>query len=136
MNQAAISHLPELLRSMQAHLEDGVYVYVSLPLGSDLSQLTYLAMFREHEGITLIMPEQSAIELGVDILFRCAWISLSVHSDLAAIGFTAAFSSALGAQGISCNVVAAAFHDHVFVPYDQAQQALLCLQALSTQASD
>jgi hypothetical protein len=68
-------------------------------------------------------------------LFRCAWISLSVHSDLAAIGFTAAFSSALGAEGISCNVVAAAYHDHVFVPYEQAQQALLCLQALSTHAS-
>ena len=136
MNQTAISHLPQLLRSMQAQLEDGVYVYVCLPHGSDLSHVSYLAMFREHEGITLIMPEQTAIALGFDILFRCAWISLSVHSDLEAVGFTAAFSSALGAKGISCNVVAAAYHDHVFVPYEKAQQAMDCLQSLSNQALD
>lgn len=134
MNMQAISNLPQLLSSMQAVLEDGVYVYVSLPHDTELGQLPYLGLFREHEGITLILPEAIALAQGFDILFRCAWISLSVHSDLEAVGFTAAFSSALGDQGISCNVVAAAFHDHVFVPYDKAQQALACLQALSAQS--
>lgn len=135
MNTQAISNLPQLLSSMQAVLEDGVYVYVSLPHDTDLKQLPYLGLFREREGITLILPEATALAHGFDILFRCAWISLSVHSDLEAVGFTAAFSTTLGDQGISCNVVAAAFHDHVFVPYDKAQQALACLQALSAQPS-
>lgn len=135
MNSVAISHLPQLLSSMKAVLEDGVYAYVCLPHGADIHQLPYLATFREHEGITLILPEAVAREHGFEVLFRCAWIHLSVHSDLEAVGFTAAFSSALGEQGISCNVVAAAYHDHVFVPYEKAQQALACLHALSSQAS-
>lgn len=135
MNSAAISNLPQLLSSMRAVLEDGVYAYVSLPHGSDIQQLPYLAVFREHEGLSVILPEAIALDAGFTILFRCAWISLSVHSDLEAVGFTAAFSSALGEQGISCNVVAAAYHDHVFVPYEKADQALVCLKALSAQTS-
>jgi hypothetical protein len=53
-----------------------------------------------------------------------------VQSDLSAVGLTAAFSSALADAGISCNVVAGVFHDHLFVPVDQATQAMLTLQAL------
>lgn len=136
MSKNAISHLPQLLSSMKAFMEDGVYAYVSVPHNTDTRVLPYLGLFREHEGITLILSEAVAIEHGFEVLFRCAWISLSVHSDLEAVGFTAAFSSALGAQGISCNVVAAAYHDHVFVPYEKAQQALACLHALSAQASN
>ncbi|MBC3882875.1 ACT domain-containing protein [Undibacterium sp. LX40W] len=134
MQNQAISNLSQLLRSMQAVLEDGVYVYVSVPHNVDTRSLPHLGLFREHEGITLILPEAIAVAHGFEVLFRCAWISLSVHSDLEAVGFTAAFSSALGAQGISCNVIAAAYHDHVFVPYDKAEQALACLQALSAQS--
>ena len=45
----------------------------------------------------------------LSVLFRAAWISLTVHSDLEAVGLTAAFSTALGQAGVSCNVVAGAF---------------------------
>jgi hypothetical protein len=65
--------------------------------------------------------------------FTTLW-TLSVHSDLEAVGFTAAFSSALGRAGIGCNVVAGAFHDHIFVPEQQAQQALAVLRALQQDA--
>ncbi|MDO4640652.1 MAG: ACT domain-containing protein [Neisseria sp.] len=36
----------------------------------------------------------------------------------------------LGQAGISCNVVAGNYHDHIFVPYEQAAQAMQVLQGL------
>jgi len=47
--------------------------------------------------------------------FVASWITLTVHSSLEAIGLTAAFSAALSQEGIICNVVAAFYHDHIFV---------------------
>ena len=53
-------------------------------------------------------------------------------SDLQAVGLTAAFASALGDAGISCNVVAGLHHDHIFVPVAQATQAVDVLLALQS----
>ena len=58
-----------------------------------------------------------------------------MHSDLAAVGLTAAFSQALAQAGIGCNVVAGAVHDHIFVPVAQANDAMAVLQALQQRAS-
>lgn len=57
-------------------------------------------------------------------------------SDLAAIGLTAAFARALGDAGISCNVVAAAHHDHMFVPVERADAAIAALRALQRDGGD
>jgi hypothetical protein len=51
------------------------------------------------------------------------------------VGLTAAFSTALGQAGISCNVVAGIHHDHVFVPVEQAQMAMDVLDALQRSAA-
>jgi hypothetical protein len=63
-------------------------------------------------------------------VFRAAWITLTVHSDLQAVGLTAAFAGVLGRAGIGCNVVAGAYHDHIFVPLELAQSAMTALKAL------
>ncbi len=60
-----------------------------------------------------------------------ARISLTVHSDLAAVGLTAAFATALGRQGISCNVIAGFHHDHLFVQWDRREDAMAALRELS-----
>jgi uncharacterized protein len=62
-----------------------------------------------------------------------AWarISLTVHSDLAAVGLTAAFAAALAAEGISCNVIAGVHHDHLFVQWDRRDDAMAALLGLS-----
>ncbi len=78
----------------------------------------------------MVVEEAYATRAGLQALFPCAWITLSVHSDLQAVGLTAAFASALGKAGISCNVVAGAYHDHIFVPAEQAQRAMDALWAL------
>lgn len=128
---APISDLAVLLRSLEPQLHDGTYVYASLPPGAPLpAGLDALATFREAEGLTVVAEEGAALAAGLTPLFRAAWITLTVHSDLAAIGLTAAFARALGDAGVSCNVVAAAQHDHVFVPVERADDAIAALRAL------
>lgn len=129
-----IADLATLLRSMEPQLHPGVFVYASLPEGTDLSSISVVATFREVEGLTVITSEPEAIRANLPILFRAAWITLKVHSDLEAVGLTAAFADTLGKAGISCNVVAAAYHDHIFVPVDSAQAALDALQSLQEQS--
>jgi hypothetical protein len=120
--------LVQLLRTMEPELHEGVYVFASVPHGTQ--GLDPLATFREAEGLTVVVEEAAAAKLGLKVLFRAAWLTLKVHSDLQAVGFTAAFAKALGEAGISCNVFAGAHHDHVFVPAEGAQEALEALRAL------
>lgn len=127
----ATADLKELLTHMQPELNPGRYAFVAVPIGVTLDPRQIVASVREPEGLSAILPEQAALDLGLPIAFTAAWITLTVHSDLAAIGLTAAFSGALGQAGISCNVVAGVHHDHLFVPIDQAQQAMEALRALS-----
>jgi uncharacterized protein len=120
---------------MQPELNEGRYVFSSVPAGTDIVHLEPVATFREREGLTIIIDEPTALREGLPILFVSAWITLTVHSDLQAVGLTAAVAEALTKAGISCNVVAAAFHDHIFVPAARAADALEQLTALQQQAS-
>ena len=126
-----ISDLKELLTHMRPELNPGRYAFVALPDSSAIDLTLVVASVREPEGLSVIVPEQLALDLNFPIAFTAAWITLTVHSDLAAAGLTAAFSKALGQAVISCNVVAGVHHDHVFVPVDQAQQAMDALHELS-----
>ena len=130
-----VSNLAVLLRSLEPALHPGVHAYCVVPHGADISALSPVATVSEPEGLTLVLPEEQAIGAGLPVLFRTAWITLTVHSDLQAVGLTAAFASALGQANISCNVVAGAFHDHIFVPVEQAQRALTVLKALQQESA-
>ena len=48
-----------------------------------------------------------------------------------AIGLTAAFSRALAENGLTANVVAGYYHDHMFVQYTDAEKAVQVLQDLA-----
>lgn len=126
----AIRDLDRLLAQMEPVLNPGRYAFVAVPEGEALDPGRIVASVREPEGLSAIVPEQDALDLGLQVAFVAAWITLTVHSDLAAVGLTAAFSRALADAGIGCNVVAGIRHDHLFVPFDQAQQALDALRAL------
>jgi uncharacterized protein len=122
-----ISDLKGMLAGMEPVLNAGVWVYVvsagdlPVPLGD------VVGMVREDEGVTLIVRAEVAEAAGLQPLFRAAWITLRVHSDLSGVGLTAAFAGALGAAGISCNVVAGAYHDHLFVAEGDAEAAMAAL---------
>jgi hypothetical protein len=130
MASHAVRDLAQLLQTLKPVLNPGVQVFARLPLQADLRGLAPLATFREAEGLTVVVDEAAAAQAGLPVLFRAAWLTLSVHSDLNAVGLTAAVASALAEAGISCNVLAAACHDHLFVPVEDGQRALACLQAL------
>jgi len=133
---APIADLETLLATLEPRLHEGVYVYASVPQLEDAAGLAPLATFREEEGWTLILSEDAARNARVPALFRAAWITLDVQSDLAAVGLTAAVATALGDAGISCNVVAAARHDHLFVPVASAAAAVAALRALQARARE
>ncbi|WP_322101838.1 ACT domain-containing protein [Paraburkholderia sp. J41] len=130
-----VSDLALLLASMRPELNEGAYVFSTVQVDSDVTRLAPVATFREREGMTVILDEPTALREGLPVLFRAAWITLTVHSDLQAVGLTAAVAEALTNANISCNVVAAAFHDHIFVPADRATDALTQLAGLQARAA-
>jgi len=129
---AGETSLATLLRSMSPQLNTGDYVFCSIADSSLLKGRDPLGSFREQEGLTVILERQVAEELGLGFDYVAAWITLNVHSALQAVGLTAAFASALGNAGISCNVIAGYYHDHLFVGQADAERAMSVLRTLAT----
>ena len=128
------SSLAYLLKHMQPRLKEGVFVYSQVLDDHPIPQNQIAATIREQEGLTLILRKEVAYAQGLPITYEAAWITLEVHSDLEAVGFTAAFAQALGDAQISCNVLAGYAHDHLLVPYEQRQEAIQVLKRLSAQS--
>ncbi|MCE2571172.1 ACT domain-containing protein [Motilimonas eburnea] len=127
-----ITDLTELLSSMQPELQPSEFVFCHV--SGELSQhltLNPIATFIEAEGLTLVLEKTSAEQAGIPFDGRFKQITLTVHSSLEAVGLTAAVSGQLANKGISANVIAAYYHDHIFVPADQAEAALAALSELS-----
>lgn len=76
-----------------------------------------------------ILKKEIAEKLNLEYSMIMSWITLSVHSSLEAVGLTAAFAKALSDKGISCNVVAAFYHDHIFVSKKDTEKAMQILKA-------
>jgi hypothetical protein len=71
-------------------------------------------------------PDRAGLRYG----YVAARITLRVNSALADVGLTALVSRILAQAGISCNVIAALAHDHLFVAWDQGARALALLREL------
>jgi hypothetical protein len=122
--------LKKLIKGLKPELNKGEYVYCLAGSKEQAAALDPLCYFLEKEGVTVIMPKEKADAMNIPYETTCAWITLTVHSSLKAVGMTAAVSKALTEENISCNVVAAFFHDHIFVPVKDAEQAMNALQRL------
>jgi hypothetical protein len=127
-----VSDLSVLLKTLEPVLNPGVFVFASVKDGHAIDPAVIVASIREPEGLSVITSEADAEIAGLNVLFKCAWITLTVNSALNAVGLTAAFATALSQSGISCNVVAGAYHDHIFVPLESAQGAMRVLHQLQT----
>lgn len=88
------------------------------------------ALIREAEGLTVIAPFAALQAAGIDVQGPFARITLRIHSSLAAVGLTAAVSSALAQAGISANMVAGYHHDHILLAAADTVRALAVLEAL------
>ena len=126
-------NLANLIASMTPVINENDYVFGTLKT-YDYEQVLLLnpiSTFQEQEGLTVILTKEKADEFNISYsgVFKC--ITLNVHSSLDAVGLTAAVSTKLTQSNISANVVAAYYHDHVFVAVKDAKQALDDLNALT-----
>jgi hypothetical protein len=133
------TNLMTLIASMSPILNRERIAFVSLALGEqapdDIPGSAIIGTFREQEGLTVFVELGVAERFDLQISFRAAWITLLLRSDMTSTGLTAAFSGALSAVGISCTVVAATFHDHIFVPLEAADDAMCVLEQLQRDAA-
>lgn len=128
-SMSGISNLQQLLQNMKPELIKGTYVFCTLsPTAYSKLQLKPVMLFQEKEGITLILETKTAIKNRLQFSGEWNWITLTVHSDLAAVGFLAATTKELAAVGISVNAVSAYYHDHLFVPKEKARHTFSVLK--------
>ncbi len=127
---AGENDLRKLLSGMSPQLNPGRYVFTTTT-GAVPPGVRPVVTVAEPEGLTLVLRREQAQAAGLAYDYVAAWITLRVHSALAAVGLTAAVAQSLAEAGLSCNVVAGFHHDHLFVPYDSATQAMEALHRLS-----
>lgn len=123
--------LATLLKTMKPSHHSGDYVFCNINQSINIDYNDVILFFREEEGNTVILKKETADDLKLNYSFISSWITLTVHSSLEAVGLTAAFSSALSSVGISCNVVAAFYHDHIFVDKKDTEKAMAVLNSFS-----
>ncbi|MFI0842398.1 ACT domain-containing protein [Mesorhizobium sp. IMUNJ 23232] len=124
--------LAALIAGMRPCLQTGVFVFCSIPSGHAVLQYVEPVMlFREAEGITLILREEDADAAGLAKTFPCRMITLEIHSSLEAVGFLAAITARLAAAGMGVNPVSAFYHDHLFVPAGRAEEAMAILREMA-----
>ena len=126
---AGMTDLEEMLRTLTVSVRPDRYTFLSTEevpaLGDGVA-----AVLTEAEGTTVVTTVARAEAEGWPVDFEAAWLTLDVHSALEAVGLTAAFSAALGAAEIPCNVLAGFHHDHLLVPADRADDAVAVLEGL------
>lgn len=125
------TNLQLLLREMHPILHPGEYVFCTISDKNVVNNIDFIGLFQESEGWTVVLAREVADELSLAYSFVAAWITLTVHSALEAVGLTAAFAKALAEVNISCNVVAGFYHDHLFVSIEKAGLAIEALQQLT-----
>jgi uncharacterized protein len=128
---AGENNLEILLKKMDPYLNEGDYVFCTINDLASVNQSELLFYFREKEAITIVVRKEFADKSKLEYSMIMAWITLTVHSSLDAVGLTAAFSTELTQKNISCNVVAGFYHDHIFVAMKDALKAMDTLRRFS-----
>jgi hypothetical protein len=123
--------LQRLLATMRAKLSDRAFAFATAQSVQDVpSSVNAIGTFVEEEGVTIIAPVDEIEPTNLDLSAPWAMISLTVHSSLSAVGLTARIATALAKEGISANMIAGYYHDHIFVPWDKRDAAMLALDEL------
>jgi uncharacterized protein len=126
------TNLQKLLQTMQPKHNAGEYVFCTIESLHLIDTTKIICFFKEDEGYTIIINKAIADELQLSYTAIFSWITLTVHSSLEAVGLTAVISTALSSNRISCNVVAAYYHDHIFVPIKYTEKAMSVLEELAS----
>jgi hypothetical protein len=130
-------NLDKLLSAMSPTLMAGEFVFCSFEKSryGDHAELEPVAAVTENEGLTLVVLKSQADQHRLEYNSVFKGITLNVHSSLEAVGLTAAFSRKLTEHGISANVIAGFYHDHIFVQSELAESAITALNELTRSQS-
>jgi hypothetical protein len=123
--------LDTLIASMDPAVREGRFVYVTVDAATAAAlpaEVPVEMMVREDEGVAMVLTQDDADARGLPYEFVAGWITLRVQSALDAVGLTAAVSAKLAGHGISANVVAGYYHDHLLVPIDDVDRAVQVLR--------
>ena len=115
------------MKQKKVNLKIGEYVFCSI---KDINKNNFnniICYFKESKGYSIIISKEEAIKNNLPFYFVSAWITLEIDSTLDSVGLTSSFSGELTNAGISCNIVAAYHHDHIFVPYKERHKAVKIL---------
>jgi uncharacterized protein len=124
-----------LLASIDPELGAEEYVFHTMDASfAEIARMEPWAVIHEKEGLTLILERAVAEKAGIETGSVFRRITLNVHSSLDAVGLTAAVATRLAGAGISANVVAGYFHDHVFVGRERAEEAVGLLRGMAEEA--
>jgi hypothetical protein len=133
-----ISKLDELLKNMSASLKEEKYYFATVDESAMMNLSMYLeyivCIYREEEGLSVVFQEDIQEEIDAmseeKLVGPFALISLNVNSDLMSVGFLAKITEVLAKEKISVNAYSAYTHDHLFVPYERKEDALIALRKL------
>jgi uncharacterized protein len=116
---------------MNPELGDEEYIFHTTDMSLEKAvTLKPWAIITEKEGFSLILEKKVAERNRIIFAGVYKRITLNVHSSLDAYGLTAAISTKLADSRISANVIAAYYHDHVFVQSGKAEEALKLLKEM------
>jgi len=132
-NMSGEKDLSILLQNMEPVLNAGEYVFCTVEKLNEVPDIeNILFFFREAEAVTIVLEKSMADSWSLEYSYISSWITLNIHSSLEAVGLTAAFANVLKKENISCNVVAAYFHDHIFIAKKDAEKAMEALYTLKS----
>ena len=129
---AGETDLEKLLASMAPCVFPDEYVFCTVADGKygDFVDYCLLFSFLESEGLTLVLTKSNADSAYLQYESVFKRITLTVYSSLDDVGLTAAVSGKLAENGISTNVIAGYFHDHIFVQAEKIDIAFKSLKEL------
>lgn len=114
---------------MKISCDDIEYAFASTSDMGSFEVEKVIGFFREEEGYTIIATTDYLNLIGLSFEGEFAMLSISIHTSLEMVGLTAVLATKLSDAGISANVVAGYYHDHIFVQYSKREKAVEALMA-------
>lgn len=139
--------IQELLKQADFYSDGEVYVIVKLPpnaitvAASIIAEIgdPFCALVVDKDEVTLVLPHEAVEEFGARLRDsvvsqdRYRLITMDVVVPLELFGFLAQVASALAAQGIPVFAYASYRCDHLLVPEDKYEAAIISLKHLANQ---
>jgi uncharacterized protein len=120
--------LSEVLKTLKITCDNIQYGFTSVKeIHSDVE---VLGTFRENEGLTVLADVSYFKKNNIQYDGPYAKLTIEVHTSLDLVGLTAVLARKLAEGNISANVVAAYYHDYIFVQYGKYKQAINLLESL------